>query len=511
MIRRYLIYAGADGQIGANWPIDGSRDETTETGLRMAQLARDVRTALLEAKGNGGAALKARLQTIDAALPSVLERHGRPLTRTDIYLDAAELMTQGIRAYVSPGEGSGFGWPERAALRRHLALRFGSSLDIFVEHVKELTIQEKAWMSFAKAMAAIGRPNEAQWAIRQLDFKGPPQSSALGGCYSRAAAVMLGIGDFREADRIIGSAPCYAQRSEIAKLYALNGEPGKAKEIAYELLAGLPAYMQALTHILDGPSLGDTVQPLMTALFLAGDRERALTEMQEMVRFARNEGRHLVSFEGTSLGMAQLAQIYYEIGEDAKADALIETAIAEDSGEQRPSWSEPFALAYTKCASGKPDCLRALLGFSYETVDRGTGEQILSWAVKAGRPDITVDIIGEQFNIADVWLLNYGKLSLQVLAGDEDSAAQTLALLIDKESHHADPKPLLRCIFLLRLAVAMEKRDLAAEVAKIVLSRVFRGTPAEAPPGSDNVDWERWPANRTTMLAESAGVLAQLP
>ena len=507
-IRRYLIYAGASALVAEHWPADSSKDETTRVSLRMDELAQQVRAALLEANRNEGMAteLKARLQAIDAALPPGVERHGQPVTRTEIYLDAAELMARGVWAGVWPAEGSGFGWPEGVALRRHFAQRFGSSLDAFVERAKELAIQEKAWMSFAKTMAEIGRPDEARWAIRQLDVPSRSPGAWQEGCYSRVVAVMLEIGDFREADRIVGSAPCYQQRAEIAERYARSGEPARAKEIAYELLPRLPSYMQALMQIIDGPSLADTVRPLITALVLAGERERASREMQEIERFARNEGRYLVSFSGTSLGMAQLAQIYYEIGTEAKADVLIETAITEHGSERHPSWSKPFAIAHAKCASGKSKCLETLLSFSGETVDRRTGEQILTWAIKAGRRDITAEILGQKFNIADAWLLNYSKLSLEVFADDEDAAAQTLGMLIESERRSSDRK-LLRCIHLLRLAVAMERRDLAVGVAAVILSRAFSETSVKE---SMDEDWEAQPAHRTMMLAGTASVLAQL-
>jgi hypothetical protein len=507
--RRHLIYAGAGAQVGARWPTDVSEDKTTKADLRMAELARQIRAALLEAKHGARTAieLKTRLQAIDATLPPGLERHTRPISRTDIYYDAAELMTRGIPANVSPGEGSGFGGPERAALLRHLPQRFGDSLDVFIERARELASQEKAWMSFARAMAAIGRQDEALWAIRQLDLKPQPAGSSLAGrCYSRVAALLLDIGEFREADRILGDAPCYEQRAEIAKQYAQKGEANRAKEIAYRVLSGLPAYMQAATRIIDGPRLADTVQPLMIALVRAGDRERALKAIQEMERFVRHEGRHLVSFVGASLGMLQLAQINYDIGEDAKGDALIETAITENDRDQHPAWSKPFNIAYAKCTSGKPNCLEALLSFSGQTVDRATGEQILGWAIRAGRREITAEIVGQNFNIADAWVLNYSKLSLEVLAGDEHAAGQTLSLLLENEKHSGDQGPLLRCIFLLRLAAALERRDLAIEAAKVILSRDF----SERSINSGGENWERWPANRTMMLAESSSVLAQL-
>jgi len=244
----------------------------------------------------------------------------------------------------------------------------------------------------------------------------------------------------------------------------------------------------------------------MGTLVLAGDRERASREMQEIERFAHNEGRHLVSFAGASLGIAQLAQIYYEIGNAAKADVLIETAITEHGSERHPSWSKPFAIAHAKCASGKSNCLETLLSFSGETVDRRTGEQILTWAIKAGRRDITAEILGQKFNIADAWLLNYSKLSLEVFADDEDAAAQTLGMLIENERRSSDRK-LLRCIYLLRLAVAMERRDLAVGAAAVILSRAFSETSVKE---SMDEDWEAQPAHRTMMLAETASVLAQL-
>jgi tetratricopeptide (TPR) repeat protein len=508
----YLIQAGLTSQAMERWRAAGKHDHSDESNLQMSELVRRVRTALVEARRDGRTAeeLKAQLATIDAALPPGLERHGQPLMRTDVYLDTAKLMTEGVGATVHPAEGSGFGWPERAALRRHLAQRYGASLEVFIARAQEIAAEERAWMNFARAMATLGRMEEAQWATRQMNFNVQPQRGS-GDCYVRAVALLLEIGDFREADRVLGAANCYAQKAEIARRYAENGETARARQIAYEVLDGLPAYMKHLTNMLDGPSLGDTVEPLLIALALAGDHERILKEIQELERFVRHEGRNLVSFAGASLSIHHLAQIYYEIGEGAKADALIEASIAETGSRRHPSWSKPLAIAHAKCMNGKPNCLDALLNLPGETLDRETGERILSWAMRAGRHDITAEVIGQKFNIADAWLLNYGKLSLEVLAGDEDGAAQTLRLLIDKENHSSDEKPLLRCLFLLRLAVAMEKQELARDVAKIILSRVFGRTSAEIPPARDHVDWERQPANRASMLAESAGVFAQLP
>jgi hypothetical protein len=406
----------------------------------------------------------------------------------------------------------GFGSPERSALQRHLPPRFGAALDVFVERARELAIQEKAWMSYARAMAEIGRLDEVRWAVRQLGPEARPRNSLAGdGCYSRVAALLLEINDFREADRIIGDAPCYGQRAEIAKRYAESGEAARAKEIAYEVLASLPDYIQAIRRFIDGPRLADTVHPLITALALAGDRERALKEMQEIERFASSEGRYLSSYLGISLGMSEVAQIYYEIGEEAKGDAVANTIATQDESTAPPSWSRPFARAYAQCASGKPNCLDALLSFSGETVSRETADQILRWAVGAGRKDITGETLRQKFSIANAWLLDYSRLSLEVHAGDEDAAARTLRLLIDNENRSEDHIPLLRCIFLLRLAVAMENRELATEAAKLILLRVFNGPPAQSTNENVRTDWESAPETRAKLLAEGAAVLAQLP
>ena len=114
LTRRHLIHARASAQVAERWLADSSKDETTKVSLRMAELSQQVGAAMLEANRNESMAaeLKAQLQIIDAALPAGMERHGRPVTRTDIYLDAAELIAKGVRASVFPAEGASSGWPE---------------------------------------------------------------------------------------------------------------------------------------------------------------------------------------------------------------------------------------------------------------------------------------------------------------------------------------------------------------------------------------------------------------
>jgi len=369
-------------------------------------------------------------------------------------------------------------------------------------------------MSFAEAMLEIDRKDEVRWAaeqIAQTEVDGSPILDGpfrMHGC-PRLPRLLLRIGDFHKADAAIANGSCLAQRAEIAKLYAKHGETGRASEVAHQVLADLPAYMQSLTEIFDGPRLADTAQPLIAALAFAGDRERALKEMQSLEHFARNRGRTLAGFAGASLTLDHLAQTYYEIGEELKGDALTVADQYEHS-----SWSKAFTIAYWKCANGKPNCLDTLLSFSGETIDFAAGAQIFGWAFQAGRHDVTIKTIERQFHLSDAWLLYYTQLCLEMFANDVAAAETTLRLLLTEERRRGDPLPLQRCFFLLRVAVALGNRDLAMDAARLVLSRIFAEGAMEAAANATVSDrgahWDWDPTNRITLLAQSAGALAQL-
>lgn len=301
----------------------------------------------------------------------------------------------------------------------------------------------------------------------------------------------------------------------MAKRFAQLRDATSARRIAYEVARDLPAYINQSRNILDGPRLIDTASPLINALALIGDRDRALAEIDALNQLVRHDGRLLSSFAGTSISLSDIASLLYSVGESDKADTLIEAQFKPDA---RYPWSEGFAVAFAMCEAGKRDCLDRLLTYSGQPLDYSSADAIYRWGLQNNKSEITPKYIEAKFGFADPFRLEYGKLPRETFSGDKDAEIKIIALLVAEERQRSDQLQLVRCIFLLRLAVAFENKILATDIAKLILfraSKIDEGLSAQAVTGDEEAAnlkaYSSISGNRIMYLAETAALIAQLP
>ena len=444
--------------------------------------------------------IRLRLEKIENSFLENNEKHPTSHKLTELYQSTVDQILKGVPKIVAARESVQFSDPMPLVARKHVRERYGKGLDVFIQRWKELALHDHSVTFFGKAMLQLGQTEDARWAAQAA---GEP----FGGKTCRGADLWLELEEFANAEAAINATPCYRQRAELAQRYAQVGNVGLAKKVADELLKELPQQISELERTFDGDSLMETVRPLINALYLIGERDRAIQQIRQLEHLFKN--RTLVSFAGRSFGPPDIAILLYDVGMEAEADRFVERMV-----KPIHSTSNEFSSAFLKCQLGKPNCFSDLMEFSDETLDYESAITLYTLALQTNDLNITPRHIEVVFKLNNAYRLMYFKMQRDLQSADEVETLRDINVILVEERQRTDVSQVLRLIFLLRVAVAMENRELAITIAQLILDREG---PFEMRPGnidtsaSDFWSWKSKTANRARHLAETAAVFAQLP
>lgn len=458
-----------------------ARQEWDENLVQYESAVRQLIDLMEEARRNGASIEETRMKVL--AIADVM-----PISlRFWLYMKAINGMVEGVPGNILPVS---------KVNPRRWAGKYGKNIDTLVELWQYSSNNTLAIQIFLKSMLILDRKEDARQALIKARTKLTPGSHSE---YCAFGDYWLALDEPEEAVALIKGQPCYSLRGKIAVYYAKHGNVHAAIGLVNEVLAEFTEEQWKNVEV--GPIYAPsealiTLQALTKALKLSGANDEARGLIERWIAYRRvNPG------VGYLRGAGGIARLYMAAGDLDEAARVLEGWLTGKRYREDQSVISDFLRM------GKIERIAELFKEGGEPLPLATAMYLYRDAIEAGKGPETLAFLEGLPGLKEAYRLHYVDLFDSMENGDDEKTIKLVRLLLDEEKRHAGASSRGHSYMqLLRCAVAMEQKDLAAESLRLLLAEFFQEMKKEPSQEKERIQFAM-----TQILVEAAAVYAQLP